>query len=104
MFTLSTIYIVFILGTVHPFKEVRLNYNEIASEAVVIFTTDLFFCASDPLTDADRKRDIGYSIMGLIGLSIATSLAKLLMNNFRNIWLYLKRCKNKAQAKNVQAI
>ena len=85
MFTLSSIYIVSILGTVHPFKEIGQNYTEIASETVVIFTTDLFFCASDPLTDADRKRDIGYSIMGLIGLSIVTNLVKLSMINLRNL-------------------
>lgn len=96
--TLSTIYLVFIIGTVKPFKELSQNYNEIASESIVIFTADLLFCASDPQTTADRKEEIGYAIVGIVGLSIGITVIKVNLNNLRNLWLYLKRCKNRSQA------
>ena len=44
----STIYIMAILGTVHPLNELRQNYYEILSETVIVFTLDLMLFSSDP--------------------------------------------------------
>ena len=97
--SISSIYIIFIVGTVHPFKDLRHNYNVIAGESVVIFTADLLFCASDPQTNADRKEEIGYAIVATVGLSICITVVKVNIKNCRNLRLYFKRCKNKSQAK-----
>ena len=51
--TLCTIAIMALLGNVHPFKVVRRNYTELASEFVIIIVMDLLLFSSDPAIEPD---------------------------------------------------
>ena len=85
-----------ILGVVQPYKKQRENINELVSESVVIIILDLLYSASDPNIDPPNK-DVVFSsaIVGLVSLSILTSVGKILYSNLkkvkRSIKKYLKK-------------
>ena len=71
--TLCTIAIMALLGNKHPFRVVRRNYHELASEAVIIVVLDLLMFSSDPAVDLVSRMMIGWAIISILGLSIAFS-------------------------------
>lgn len=70
---LCTIAIMTILGYSHPFKELKRNYNELASETVILIVMDLLMFSSDPSVSVDSRMLIGWAIIGWLGLSIVVS-------------------------------
>lgn len=70
---LSTIFVIAILGSAHPYQRVSSNYHHIASESVIIVVMDLLLFSSDPAVTVDDRKKLGFSLIAILGLSIAKS-------------------------------
>ena len=93
LITQVTIFMISVLGTVHPLQNIRMNYNEMASEAIVIIVLDLLLVATDPTIEPEKKNKVfSLSIISIISLSILISVAKMIYNNFRMLKLVIIRC------------
>ena len=44
---MMTVFVVSLLGTVHPYKEIRVNYTSMASEVVIVIIIDLLLFSTD---------------------------------------------------------
>ena len=77
---LSTILIMWLLGSYHPFKVVSRNYKEILSEFVIIVVMDLLLFSSDPALDVNSRALLGWAVIGIMGLSIIFSQGSLMVS------------------------
>ena len=55
LMSLSTIFVIAVVGMHHPFKNLKENYTQIASEAVILVITDLLLFSSDRRIEPDDK-------------------------------------------------
>ena len=67
----STIFIVAVLGMSHPFKRISLNYWTIMSESVIIWIMDLLLFSSDPMIETSDRKELGYSMIVILAVSLA---------------------------------
>ena len=97
---LSTILIMWLLGTAHPFKVVRRNYKELIGEFVIICVMDLLLFSSDPAINVESRAILGWAIIVILGLSIIFSQGSLMVNVFMEAChkLYLIRVRRANRA------
>ena len=55
------------------------NYSQIASESVIIFTLDILIVASSGLVDQEAMTDLGFGIIGILGLYLVLTQGSALM-------------------------
>lgn len=101
LMSLSTIFVVAVVGTHHPFKNLRENYVQIASEAVILVITDLLLFSSDRRIEPDDRQYIGLAILIVLGAYLAWSQGTLLVSAIQQTFGKMKRCRARraAQAK-----
>ena len=70
---LCNIFIIFILGFVHPYEVISRNYTSMFSEFVIIIIMDTLLISSDPTLEPNSHQTIGWLIIAVMGLSIILS-------------------------------
>ena len=70
---LSSIFLSAILGFVRPQIIVKNNYKEIWNESVILIILDLLLFSSDPKVDPEGRSYIGYTMIGVLGVSLCFS-------------------------------
>ena len=88
--TLVTIAIMALLGYKHPFQIIRRNHQELASEFVIMVVLDLLMFSSDPAVSLASRMLIGWTIIGILGLSITLSQGSLMISAIKQFYIKLK--------------
>ena len=101
LMSLSTIFVIAVVGMHHPFKNLKENYTQIASEAVILVITDLLLFSSDRRIEPDDKQYIGLTILIVLGAYLVWSQGTLLVSAIQQTYRKIKRCRARraAQAK-----
>ena len=71
--SISTVFVVAIVGMSHPFVNLKRNYYRIASEFVIMAIIDLLLFSTDPLIEPDDKPYIGLTILIFFGVYLFAS-------------------------------
>ena len=91
LLSMTTIFILAVLGMKHPLIGLKENYKQIASEGMILFTIDLLLFSSDPAIDPDDRPYIGWSMIVLVGSYLLLSQGSLLYSAVRNFIMKFKR-------------
>lgn len=83
--SLSTIFIMTVIGFARPFAVQSRNKTELASEMVILITCDMLLCASDPKIDPEARMILGWAIIGILGVQIITSQGSLIFMSVKAI-------------------
>ena len=84
---MSTIFLMFILGSAHPYEDIKRNYITILNEFVIVVVADLMLFSSDPNLDGSARNNLGWGIIGVLGLSIIYSQGSLFYGAIKNLYI-----------------
>ena len=91
-----TIFVMNLLGTKHPLKPIKENYIAIFNEFIIIMMMNLMLITSLPTIEVERKKGLGWTMVYILGFSIAISQGMLLISSLCEI---KHKCKLKALRK-----
>ena len=87
---LTTIYVIVVLGIFEPYKDLRLNYSQIAAESVIIFILDLLLVTSSNI-DSKAMTECGFGIIGILALSLILTQGSVMCTSGKQSVLGCKR-------------
>ena len=93
LINIITIFVMNLLGTKHPLTPIKENYIAIFNEFVIIVMMNLMLITSLPTIEIERKKGLGWSMVYILGISIAISQGMLLTSSLCEV---IKKCKLKA--------
>ena len=88
-FMLYTVFILVVVGTVHPFKILPENYQSLASEAVILAVMDLFLIVSNSAIPAKAQSYMGLMIVLIVSMFFAVFVGVLLYSSISNCIRYI---------------
>ena len=93
LINIITIFVMNLLGSKHPLTPIKENYIAIFNEFVIIVMMDLMLITSLPTITVERKKGLGWSMVYILGISIAISQGMLLIGSLCEV---KRKCKLKA--------
>ena len=93
LINIITIFVMNLLGSKHPLKPIKENYIAIFNEFVIIVMMDLMLITSLPTITVERKKGLGWTMVYILGISIAISQGMLLIGSLCEV---KNKCKLKA--------
>ena len=73
LINIITIFVMNLLGSKHPLTPIKENYIAIFNEFVIIVMMNLMLITSLPTITVERKKGLGWSMVYILGISIAIS-------------------------------
>ena len=88
-FMLYTVFILVVVGTVHPFKILPENYRSLAREAVILAVMDLFLIVSNSALPAKAQSYMGLMIVLIVSMFFAVFVGVLLYSSISTCIRYI---------------
>lgn len=76
-----------------PFYAGARNVQEVANESAVVLASYHLLCFSDWIHDKDLRRNTGFSLLGIIGITVFFNMGVISVVGFKSFKQSLKRRK-----------
>ena len=97
--SLASIFVATTLGNLHPYRDLRQNYNGIMKEGVILSILDLLLLSSNPTITTESRYMVGIAMIVILGLLILISMGSQMLESCKVTKLRVQKCCNKRKFK-----